>query len=93
MREVFQKWKSLIQHEHKDEDWEQTHKKEEGSKVKAYGIKHWGRARTIPRINKQVKNFADGNRAMIYQHNKPRKRVPKRCLGLASSGAGSTDAA
>eukprot|EP00965_Chrysotila_dentata_P262098 6214469-Pleurochrysis_carterae.AAC.1 len=26
-------------------------------KEKTYGIKHWGRVRTIPRIHIQVKNF------------------------------------
>eukprot|EP00965_Chrysotila_dentata_P198294 6178695-Pleurochrysis_carterae.AAC.5 len=57
MKEAFQKWKSLMQHEHTDKDWGQAHKEEGGSKVKTYGIKHWGRVRTIPRVNQQVKSF------------------------------------
>ena len=35
--------------------------KEEGDrrleKERTYGIKNWGKVRTIPRIHKQVKNF------------------------------------
>eukprot|EP00965_Chrysotila_dentata_P237753 6202101-Pleurochrysis_carterae.AAC.5 len=44
-----------------DEDHEQNGREgnqdEEGKKVKIYGITHWGRVRSMPRIRIQVKNF------------------------------------
>eukprot|EP00965_Chrysotila_dentata_P174583 5763165-Pleurochrysis_carterae.AAC.1 len=51
MKEASQKWKSLIRREHMDKDMGQEHKEDEGNKEKTYGIKHWGRVRTIPRIH------------------------------------------
>eukprot|EP00965_Chrysotila_dentata_P142000 4694008-Pleurochrysis_carterae.AAC.1 len=54
---AFQRWKRGIVHNHNP----QTEGTEEGEgrteKEKTYGIKHWGRVRTIPRIHLQVKKF------------------------------------
>eukprot|EP00965_Chrysotila_dentata_P141826 4687742-Pleurochrysis_carterae.AAC.1 len=57
MNKAFQNWKANI----KNEKEEQVDGKEKGDsrleKEKTYGIKNWGKVRTIPRIHKQVKNF------------------------------------
>eukprot|EP00965_Chrysotila_dentata_P031842 1061851-Pleurochrysis_carterae.AAC.1 len=57
IKEAFQKWKTLITYEHMDEDGGKEHKEEKGNIEKTYGIKHWGRVRTIPTLHKQVKRF------------------------------------
>eukprot|EP00965_Chrysotila_dentata_P200734 6180140-Pleurochrysis_carterae.AAC.4 len=57
MNKAFQKWKSLIRGRRNDKDQGQGYRDVEGNKEKTYGIKDWGRVRTIPRIHKQVKNF------------------------------------
>eukprot|EP00965_Chrysotila_dentata_P076460 2524952-Pleurochrysis_carterae.AAC.3 len=41
--------------EHKNE--RKGEEDEKGKKEKTYGIKHWSRVRSIPRIHAQVKNF------------------------------------
>eukprot|EP00965_Chrysotila_dentata_P167953 5545712-Pleurochrysis_carterae.AAC.1 len=57
INKAFQRWRAKIKHEKE----EQVDGKEEGDrrleKEKTYGIKNWGKVRTIPRIHKQVKNF------------------------------------
>eukprot|EP00965_Chrysotila_dentata_P096742 3197289-Pleurochrysis_carterae.AAC.3 len=57
MNKAFQTWRKRLRREHD----EQEEGKEEGNgrleRERAYGIKHWGKVRTIPRINKQVGIF------------------------------------
>eukprot|EP00965_Chrysotila_dentata_P109719 3625806-Pleurochrysis_carterae.AAC.1 len=57
MNKAFQKWRAKV----KQENEEQMDGKEEGDrrleKERRYGIKNWGKVRTIPRIHKWVKNF------------------------------------
>eukprot|EP00965_Chrysotila_dentata_P078212 2578404-Pleurochrysis_carterae.AAC.1 len=57
MNKAFQRWRTRVKHEGE----EQVEGKEEGDrrleKERMYGIKNWGKIRTIPRIHKQVKNF------------------------------------
>ena len=57
MNKAFQRWKIKITRENE----EQVDGKEEGDKrlekERTYGIKNWGKVRTISRIHKQVKNF------------------------------------
>eukprot|EP00965_Chrysotila_dentata_P246508 6207200-Pleurochrysis_carterae.AAC.1 len=44
MKEAFQKWKTLITHEHMDKGGGKEHKDEgKGNIEKTYGIKHWVR--------------------------------------------------
>eukprot|EP00965_Chrysotila_dentata_P047935 1590136-Pleurochrysis_carterae.AAC.2 len=58
MSEAFQNWRRRVGHVHKAIT---TWGKEEGEggkgRERTYGIKHWGRVRSIPRIHIQVKNF------------------------------------
>eukprot|EP00965_Chrysotila_dentata_P092445 3050850-Pleurochrysis_carterae.AAC.4 len=57
MYKAFQKWRRGVWHEYDA----QAERKEDGEGIKererTYGIKHWGRVRTIPRIHIQLKNF------------------------------------
>eukprot|EP00965_Chrysotila_dentata_P129613 4285053-Pleurochrysis_carterae.AAC.1 len=57
MNKAFQRWKTKIKYESK----ERVDGKEEGDrkleKVRTYGIKNWGKVKTIPRIHKQAKSF------------------------------------
>eukprot|EP00965_Chrysotila_dentata_P089145 2943601-Pleurochrysis_carterae.AAC.3 len=57
MSKAFQNWRRKVGHVRVVE----TGGKEEGEggkeRERTYGIKHWGRARSIPRIHIQVKNF------------------------------------
>eukprot|EP00965_Chrysotila_dentata_P037893 1260144-Pleurochrysis_carterae.AAC.1 len=57
MNKAFQTWRKKLRHEHD----EQEEGKEEGNgrleRERTYGVKHWGKVKTIPRIHKQVKNF------------------------------------
>eukprot|EP00965_Chrysotila_dentata_P189257 6173221-Pleurochrysis_carterae.AAC.2 len=57
MNKVFQTWKKSVRYEYV----EQAEGKDDGDgrqkREKTYGIKHWGKVRTIPKIHKQVKNF------------------------------------
>eukprot|EP00965_Chrysotila_dentata_P158211 5226845-Pleurochrysis_carterae.AAC.1 len=57
MNEALQRWKTNAKHG----DKEQVDGKVEGDrrieKERTYGIKNWGKVRTIPRIHKMVKNF------------------------------------
>eukprot|EP00965_Chrysotila_dentata_P078654 2592327-Pleurochrysis_carterae.AAC.1 len=57
MKGAFQKWKTLIRHEHMDKGGGEEHKEENEKIEKTHGIKHWGRVRTIPRLHMQVKSF------------------------------------
>eukprot|EP00965_Chrysotila_dentata_P256844 6212687-Pleurochrysis_carterae.AAC.1 len=57
MHKAFQKWRKGAWHEYdaqaegkEDREWRIETKR-------TYGIKHWFRVRTIPRIHIQVKNF------------------------------------
>eukprot|EP00965_Chrysotila_dentata_P012675 418385-Pleurochrysis_carterae.AAC.1 len=56
MNKAFQRWRAKTKYEKEG----QVDGKEEGDrrleKEKTYGIKNWGKVRTIPRIHKQVKN-------------------------------------
>eukprot|EP00965_Chrysotila_dentata_P042823 1421333-Pleurochrysis_carterae.AAC.1 len=53
MNKAFQRWRRRVKHE----DEERVDGKEEGDrrleKDRTYGIKNWGKVRTIPRIHKQ----------------------------------------
>eukprot|EP00965_Chrysotila_dentata_P003566 116958-Pleurochrysis_carterae.AAC.1 len=57
MNNAFQRWRLRVKHECD----EQVEGKEEGDrrleKVRTYGIKNWGKVRTIPQVHEQVKNF------------------------------------
>eukprot|EP00965_Chrysotila_dentata_P261083 6214132-Pleurochrysis_carterae.AAC.3 len=53
---AFMKWKKATGCENKEKE-ERKENEEEGEKAKTYGIKHWSRVRTIPRIHTEVKNF------------------------------------
>eukprot|EP00965_Chrysotila_dentata_P105285 3477306-Pleurochrysis_carterae.AAC.1 len=55
MKDAFQKWISLIHRV--DTDRGQIRKEEKVKKEKTYGIKHWGRVRTIPKLYERVKSF------------------------------------
>eukprot|EP00965_Chrysotila_dentata_P035784 1190910-Pleurochrysis_carterae.AAC.1 len=54
---AFQSWKLRAKHECHD----QAERQEDGDRrlerERTYGIKIWGKVRTIPRIHEQVKNF------------------------------------
>eukprot|EP00965_Chrysotila_dentata_P113546 3752426-Pleurochrysis_carterae.AAC.1 len=54
---LFQRWRSRVRHEcdeqvEEKEDWNRRLERK-----RTYGIKHWGKVRSIPKIYKQVKNF------------------------------------
>eukprot|EP00965_Chrysotila_dentata_P179566 5929032-Pleurochrysis_carterae.AAC.1 len=57
MNKAFQRWRKRVRHEY-DGQVEGT---EDGDRrlerEGTYGIEYWGKVRTIPRIQKQVKNF------------------------------------
>eukprot|EP00965_Chrysotila_dentata_P011593 379276-Pleurochrysis_carterae.AAC.1 len=57
MNKAFQNWKKRVGFEQD----EQTEGKEDGKgrseREKTYGIKYWGKVRTMPRMHKQVKKF------------------------------------
>eukprot|EP00965_Chrysotila_dentata_P259961 6213741-Pleurochrysis_carterae.AAC.1 len=56
MNKAFQRWRTRVKHDNE----EQVDGKEEGDrkleKKRTYGIKNWGKVRTIPRIHKLVHN-------------------------------------
>eukprot|EP00965_Chrysotila_dentata_P134433 4445922-Pleurochrysis_carterae.AAC.1 len=63
-KEVFQKWKAITRSgkaitrpDSSDNDKGTEHEKDKGINEKTYGIKHWGRVRTVPKLHKQVKRF------------------------------------
>eukprot|EP00965_Chrysotila_dentata_P043204 1435223-Pleurochrysis_carterae.AAC.1 len=57
MNKAFQSWKLRVKHEYHD----QTEGQENGDRglerERTYGIKNWGKVRTMSRIHEQVKNF------------------------------------
>eukprot|EP00965_Chrysotila_dentata_P246550 6207228-Pleurochrysis_carterae.AAC.1 len=55
--EMFTRWKRNAGYKQDGLDEEQGKEIEEGKKKKTYGIKYWGRVRTIPRILRKAKNF------------------------------------
>eukprot|EP00965_Chrysotila_dentata_P152724 5047824-Pleurochrysis_carterae.AAC.1 len=57
MKEAFQIWKALTGRAYMEKDEGKEHEKDKGSTERTYGIKHWGRIRTTPRLHKQVKRF------------------------------------
>eukprot|EP00965_Chrysotila_dentata_P232805 6199205-Pleurochrysis_carterae.AAC.3 len=57
MHMALQRWRKGVWQDH---DTQAVGIKEEKGRIekeRTYGIKHWGRVRTIPRANIQVKNF------------------------------------
>eukprot|EP00965_Chrysotila_dentata_P021086 698329-Pleurochrysis_carterae.AAC.1 len=57
MNKAFQKWKKRVRHEQDEQEGGGKDGDERIEKEKTYGIKRWGKVRTIPRIHKQIKNF------------------------------------
>eukprot|EP00965_Chrysotila_dentata_P236656 6201442-Pleurochrysis_carterae.AAC.1 len=53
MKEAFQQWKAVTRPGAVDEANGEEHKKEKRANEKTYGIKLWGKTRTIPKIHKQ----------------------------------------
>eukprot|EP00965_Chrysotila_dentata_P084357 2785451-Pleurochrysis_carterae.AAC.1 len=57
MKEAFQYWKASTCGTYTEKDEGKEHEKDKGTTERPYGIKHWGRIRTVPRLHKQVKRF------------------------------------
>eukprot|EP00965_Chrysotila_dentata_P015146 500797-Pleurochrysis_carterae.AAC.1 len=57
MKEAFQYWKALTCGTYTEKDKGKEHEKDKGVTERTYGIKHWGRIRTTPKLHKQVKRF------------------------------------
>eukprot|EP00965_Chrysotila_dentata_P196097 6177382-Pleurochrysis_carterae.AAC.1 len=57
MTKVFQRWRKSVWHEYGAQEMGKEEGKRVREKERTYGIKHWGRVRTIPRTHKQVKHF------------------------------------
>eukprot|EP00965_Chrysotila_dentata_P180437 5956107-Pleurochrysis_carterae.AAC.1 len=84
MKEVFQKWKLSIRLAHIDKDRGEEHKEEIRNNEKTYGIKYWGRVRTIPRLHKQEKILTDRRWMTGLQHLKTPETGAKGLLRLTS---------
>eukprot|EP00965_Chrysotila_dentata_P256886 6212707-Pleurochrysis_carterae.AAC.2 len=54
---MFIRWKRNVGYKQDSFDEGQGKENEEEKKEKTYGIKYWGRMRTIPRIHMKAKNF------------------------------------
>eukprot|EP00965_Chrysotila_dentata_P234061 6199967-Pleurochrysis_carterae.AAC.1 len=57
INKAFQTWKKRVLHELDEQAEGKEEGEERSEKEKTYGIKYWGKIRTIPRIHKQVKDF------------------------------------
>eukprot|EP00965_Chrysotila_dentata_P238409 6202480-Pleurochrysis_carterae.AAC.1 len=57
MHKAFQRWRKGVWHEYDAQAEGREEGEERGKGERTYGVKHWGRSRTIPRIHIQVKNF------------------------------------
>eukprot|EP00965_Chrysotila_dentata_P230309 6197692-Pleurochrysis_carterae.AAC.4 len=57
MNKTFKKWKLATGWESKDKEGRKEKEGKVEGKEKTYGIKHWDRSKTIPRIHKQVQRF------------------------------------
>eukprot|EP00965_Chrysotila_dentata_P021509 712557-Pleurochrysis_carterae.AAC.1 len=77
MKEAFQYWKALTCGTYTEKDKGKEHEKDKGATERTYGIKHWGRIRTILRLHKQVKRF-------FQTGSHPRKRRSLPYLTLLS---------
>eukprot|EP00965_Chrysotila_dentata_P020395 675971-Pleurochrysis_carterae.AAC.1 len=57
MRKAFQSWRKRLWPEYNTHSGGKEERKRRAEREKTYGIKHWGRVRSIPKIHTQVKNF------------------------------------
>eukprot|EP00965_Chrysotila_dentata_P237788 6202129-Pleurochrysis_carterae.AAC.1 len=57
MHTAFQRWRKGIGHDHNTQEVRTEDGEGSIEKKRMYGIKHWGRVRTIPMIHIQVKYF------------------------------------
>ena len=57
MRKAFQNWRKKLWPEYSTHIGRKEGGKRGTEREKTYGIKHWGRVRSVPKIHTQVKNF------------------------------------
>eukprot|EP00965_Chrysotila_dentata_P204130 6182154-Pleurochrysis_carterae.AAC.1 len=54
---AFQKWKKRVRHDCEEQVEGNEERDSRQERETTYGIKHWGKVRTIPRTHNEVKNF------------------------------------